>query len=76
MGGALNCIGVRSTLHTVLKEHGVDASEIDPWYFPTPDQYRKLLEGAGFRVEYCGESPPLSPEATSEMTLLTALSQN
>lgn len=63
MGGALNCIGVRSTLHTVLKEHGVDASEIDPWYFPTPNQYRKVLEGAGFRVEYCGGCLSLSREA-------------
>lgn len=61
MGGALNCIGVRSTLHTVLKEHGVDASEIDPWYFPTPNQYRKVLEGAGFRVEYCELIPRPTP---------------
>lgn len=50
----MNMIGVRSTLHTVLAEHGVDAAAVDPWFFPTPAQYGAILHEAGFRVEYCG----------------------
>ncbi|GAA5937824.1 hypothetical protein JCM1841_004069, partial [Sporobolomyces salmonicolor] len=52
-GGALNMVGVRSMLHTVLASRGIDASAVDPWYFPSPGVYRKLLEDAGFRVETC-----------------------
>ena len=54
MGGAMNLIGVRSVLHTVLDEHGVDAAAVDPWFFPTPAQYSAILQAAGFRVESCG----------------------
>ncbi|POY72806.1 hypothetical protein BMF94_4215 [Rhodotorula taiwanensis] len=61
MGGAMNMIAVRSTLHTVLAEHGVDAASIDPWHFPTPEQYSKVLVSAGFRVESC----ELVPRPTS-----------
>ncbi|BGP36076.1 hypothetical protein JCM10296v2_007928 [Rhodotorula toruloides] len=49
MGGALNMVGVRSTLHGVLSDHGVDANKVDPWFFPTPEVYRSILEKAGFR---------------------------
>lgn len=57
MGGAMNMIAVRSMLHTVLAEHGVNAASIDPWHFPTPEQYSKVLVSAGFRVESCGTIP-------------------
>lgn len=54
MGGAMNMIGVRSVLHTVLGEYGVDAAAVDPWFFPTPAQYSAILQAAGFGVESCG----------------------
>lgn len=47
-------VGVRSTLHSVLAERGVDASKVDPWFFPTPEVYSAILRKAGFRVESCG----------------------
>ncbi|GAA6030727.1 hypothetical protein JCM8097_006291 [Rhodosporidiobolus ruineniae] len=64
MGGALNMVGVRSTLHAVLAEYGVDAAVVDPWFFPTPEVYRGLLEKAGFRVEYCELIPRPTPLPT------------
>ncbi|KWU42778.1 cyclopropane-fatty-acyl-phospholipid synthase [Rhodotorula sp. JG-1b] len=61
MGGAMNMIGVRSVLHTVLDEHGVDAAAVDPWFFPTPAQYSAILQAAGFRVESCELIPRPTP---------------
>ncbi|GAA5941323.1 class I SAM-dependent methyltransferase [Sporobolomyces koalae] len=57
MGGFLNMVGVRSALHTVLSARGYDPVEIDPWFFPTPQHYRRLLEQNGFRVETCDLVP-------------------
>lgn len=58
----MNMVGVRSTLHQVLAEHGVDASTVDPWFFPSPEVYTALLEKAGFKVESCGAcSFPILP---------------
>ncbi|GAA6016698.1 hypothetical protein JCM10207_000151 [Rhodosporidiobolus poonsookiae] len=63
-GGALNMVGVRSTLHSVLEEYGVDASTVDPWFFPTPEVYSAMLTRAGFRVESCELIPRPTPLPT------------
>ncbi|GAA5861734.1 hypothetical protein JCM1840_005245 [Sporobolomyces johnsonii] len=63
-GGALNMVGVRSMLHTVLASRGIDASALDPWYFPSSSAYQKLLEDAGFRVETCELVPRPTPLPT------------
>ena len=49
MGGHLNVIGIRSSLHAALARRGVDAASVDPWYFPTPEAYSALLQQAGLR---------------------------
>ncbi|GAA5889808.1 hypothetical protein JCM6882_004331 [Rhodosporidiobolus microsporus] len=64
MGGALNMVGVRAMLHQVLAEYGVDASKVDPWFFPTPEVYSNILKEAGFRVEYCELIPRPTPLPT------------
>jgi hypothetical protein len=46
MGGHLNAIGVRSALRAAIKRRGVDPALADPWYFPTPAAYSKLLQEA------------------------------
>lgn len=61
MGGYLNCTGVRLSLHRVLRKHGLEPEKVDPWYFPSVREYRKLLENAGFRVN----SIALVPRITS-----------
>lgn len=53
--------GVRLSLHRVLRKHGLEPEKVDPWYFPSVREYRKLLENAGFRVN----SIALVPRITS-----------
>ncbi|KAJ6466388.1 S-adenosyl-L-methionine-dependent methyltransferase [Mycena sanguinolenta] len=48
MGGAMNCIGLRSALHRALKSRGYDAISLDPWFFPSVEEYTKLLTAASF----------------------------
>ncbi|KIY61868.1 S-adenosyl-L-methionine-dependent methyltransferase [Cylindrobasidium torrendii FP15055 ss-10] len=48
MGGFMNCVGIRSVLHKVLKQRGHDAEGLDPWFFPSVEDYTKLLEAASF----------------------------
>ncbi|GAA5830504.1 hypothetical protein JCM3766R1_002744 [Sporobolomyces carnicolor] len=64
MGGFLNMIGVRQALRSVLAERGYDPIALDPWFFPTPDHYRELLERAGFDVETCELVPRPTPLPT------------
>ncbi|KZT12133.1 S-adenosyl-L-methionine-dependent methyltransferase [Laetiporus sulphureus 93-53] len=51
MGGFLNCIGVRTALHQVLRTRGYNPVELDPWYFPSTEGYQSLLESCGFEVK-------------------------
>jgi trans-aconitate methyltransferase len=51
MGGAGNVQQIRAALHDVLALHGINAEPLDPWYFPTMEDYRAKLEAAGLVVE-------------------------
>ncbi|KAH0586128.1 hypothetical protein J132_01411 [Termitomyces sp. J132] len=61
MGGFMNCIGVRSTLYHVLRRRGYDPVSRDPWYFPSVEEYEKLLQAAGFQVKHISLNPRLTP---------------
>lgn len=43
-GGHGNMAAVRVAMHSALWRRGVDPLQVDPWYFPTPTEYRRLLE--------------------------------
>lgn len=58
-GGHGNMAAVRVAMHAALRQRGVDPLEVDPWYFPTPHEYRRLLE----KVSATGRETPLSPSA-------------
>ncbi|GAA5902239.1 class I SAM-dependent methyltransferase [Sporobolomyces salmoneus] len=64
MGGFLNMIGVRQALHAVLRQRGCDPLDVDPWFFPGPIHYRRLLENVGFQVENCDLVPRPTPLPT------------
>jgi SAM-dependent methyltransferase len=49
-GGDGNVNKIRSALHSGLRRRGVDPARIDPWYFPSVEEYSKLLVRAGFTV--------------------------
>ncbi|PPR00440.1 hypothetical protein CVT24_004501 [Panaeolus cyanescens] len=64
MGGFMNCIGIRSALHDVIKTKGHDPIPIDPWYFPSVDDYSKLLVQGGFQVQHIEIVPRITPLTT------------
>ncbi|KAJ7246400.1 S-adenosyl-L-methionine-dependent methyltransferase [Mycena rebaudengoi] len=62
MGGSLNCIGVRSALHRVLVSRGyTDPSSMDPWFFPSTEDYTKLLVAASFEPLHISLTPRITP---------------
>jgi trans-aconitate methyltransferase len=51
-GGKGNVERIRSALHAGLRKQAIDPTPIDPWYYPSPEEYSKLLSKAGFTVTY------------------------
>ncbi len=51
MGGKGNIERVKAALSAALARRGRAAAAVDPWYFPTPDDYAGRLAARGFRVE-------------------------
>ncbi|MBE9009514.1 methyltransferase domain-containing protein [Pseudanabaenaceae cyanobacterium LEGE 13415] len=49
-GGHGNVSKIVTALHTALNKRGIDPDQINPWYFPTVEEYRSRLEATGFRV--------------------------
>ena len=49
-GGAGCVASIRDAFATALHTHNIDSDTVDPWYFPTTDQYRTRLEARGFSV--------------------------
>ena len=50
MGGHGNVQHIKTALIAALDRRGLDGARAVPWYFPTPAEYRGLLEAQGFRV--------------------------
>ena len=50
-GGAGCVASIRESFAEALRTRGIDCAGVDPWYFPTADQYRARLERRGFRVD-------------------------
>jgi SAM-dependent methyltransferase len=49
-GGHGNVAAITTALHAVAIRHGKDARLAHPWFFPSTDAYRALLEAQGFAV--------------------------
>ncbi len=49
-GGRGNLTKVLAGLHNILRAYGCDPTAIQPWYFPTVEEYRARLEQQGFQV--------------------------
>ncbi len=49
-GGKGNVASVTTALLQTLKKHDLDFTQLNPWYFPTVDDYRGRLEAQGFQV--------------------------
>ena len=51
LGAAGNVASVVEALTEVLGRRGLDARRFFPWYYPTPDEYRCLLEQNAFVID-------------------------
>ena len=60
-GGAGNVEIVRQALVSVLNQRGYDGAAADPWFFPSDDLYRGMLEAAGFSVKSAALIPRPTP---------------
>ncbi len=61
MGGAGCVDSIRAAFQTAFGRRGVDAASLDPWYFPTADDYRARLEAHGFAVDLLTLFPRPTP---------------
>jgi len=50
LGGAGCVAAIRAALAEALAARGIDAAALDPWFFPTAEDYRARLEREGFDV--------------------------
>ncbi len=50
-GGHGVLAGIRIALRAVLARRGLDATQLEPWFFPTAEEYADVLVRAGFDVE-------------------------
>jgi trans-aconitate methyltransferase len=51
LGGAGNVAQIHAALIEALDRRGLDGRAYSPWYFPSAEDYRRVLEGAGFVVD-------------------------
>ena len=51
LGGAKCVASIREAFADALGARDIDSAPLDPWYFPTADQYRYQLEACGFSIE-------------------------
>ena len=50
-GGKGNVETIRTALHAGLRRRDIDPWSVDPWYYPSTDEYSKLLAQFGFTVD-------------------------
>jgi hypothetical protein len=50
LGGHGNVAAIATAMRAVGKTRGGDPARVAPWFFPSVDQYRRLLEAGGFRA--------------------------
>jgi len=60
-GGYLNIVGLRTAIHEVCRKHGIDPEPLDPWYFPSVEEYTELLESNGFKIDHISLNPRITP---------------
>jgi len=71
LGGKGNVQLVIDAIGEVLTGlHGIDANQLNPWYFPSIAEYSTLLESQGFRVVYAShfDRPTIMPDEEKGLT--------
>ena len=74
--GGAGCVAtIREALEAELSERGLDAHGLDPWYFPTSEEYGARLESQGFRVDLNMLFPRPTPLPSDIRTWLEIFAQ-
>ncbi len=63
-GGHGNIAAIVTAIAAVLDRYGISFDAVTPWYYPTPDEYAKVLTTAGFEVESIALIPRPTPLPT------------
>jgi SAM-dependent methyltransferase len=63
-GGHGNVAAITTALHAVAIRHGKDTRPAHPWFFPSTEAYRALLEAQGFTVARIALIPRPTPLKT------------
>ena len=64
MGGAGNVAACRAALTAAVARRGIDPAPLNPWYFPTAEEYAGKLGAAGFTVRHIELFPRPTPLPT------------
>lgn len=65
MGGQLNMIGVRLAIHSAFRSKGIDATKLDPWWFPSLAEFSFHLKNThDDKYRFQEESLELVPRIT------------
>lgn len=70
MGGHGNIAAIRTALQAALSQFGLDSEAAAASFYPSPQQYRRLLESAGFTVRSIELIPRPTPLPSSMETWL------
>ncbi|MDO8432156.1 MAG: methyltransferase domain-containing protein [Candidatus Binatus sp.] len=63
--GGAGCVDtIKRALVEALGRRGIDGEALNPWYFPTAEDYRARLERRGFAVRYIALIPRPTPLPT------------
>jgi SAM-dependent methyltransferase len=63
--GGFGCVDkVKSALTEALARRGIDGEALNPWYFPTVEDYSARLHRAGFTIRYIALIPRPTPLPT------------
>lgn len=60
-GGQGNITSVKRALYEALSRRDLDPEAVDPWYFPSPEEYSGRLKAHGFRVDTIALIPRPTP---------------
>jgi trans-aconitate methyltransferase len=74
-GGNGNVATIVAALKEALAMHGIDARAVNPWYNPTVEEYRNLLEAHGFGVNAIALFPRPTPLPGSVVGWLETFAQ-
>ena len=75
LGGAGCVASIREAFTAALGKRNIDSDTVDPWYFPTAEQYQARLEACRFSVDSIQQFPRPTPLAGDVVHWLEVFAQ-